>query len=262
MINYDTYLNRPNSPIPVLHQQLLEKGADLPLKEVLKFENLNSLLDEYPANTKNGFYHFKDGSAYVAVQTVMPKVGIDMIDWWFWWHAKEGIRYRIWYPEMHFDIVSDFGGCYDDASKSYRERLHGSTHMVTEDIGTGKEKLAIDFMSPEAFGFDQSKLGPPEEQTIICAQVGTLDKRVWFTKMCHAVQKAEQGVIMHSRFWIGAEIRRMDKFGQTILNTILNQSFIKRNLIPKGVAKHLFHHCTQEYHNLADILPELYKQLH
>ena len=30
--------------------------------------------------------------------------------------------------------------------------------------------------------------------------------------------------------------------------------------MPKDVGKHMFHHCTQEYSNLADILPELYKE--
>ena len=49
---------------------------------------------------------------------------------------------------MHFDISSDFGGLFHDASKSYREHLQLSTHFVTEDIGTGMAKIAIDFRSP------------------------------------------------------------------------------------------------------------------
>ena len=71
---------------------------------------------------------------------------------------------------MHYDIDSDFGGHYDDDSKSYRERLHLSTHYVTEDIGLGKEKIIIDFMSPTEFGYDKNKLNS-EKESIICARV-------------------------------------------------------------------------------------------
>jgi len=260
MEKYSEYLNRKNAQIPKINKEILEKGKDITLGEVLKIEDKNQLLADGYLNSENGFFHYEDKSAYAAVLTEMPKVTIEMIDWWFWWHVKEPIRYRIWYPEMHYDNSSDFGGFYNDESKTYRERLHLSKHIVTEDIGTGKDKIIIDFMSPEEFGFDKKKLKKEIEETIICARVGDLSKRVWHTKMCHAVRKAEKGVEMRSRFWMANNVDRMDKFGKGILNSILNKSFIKKILLPNNLGKHMFHHCTQEYNNLGDILPELYKK--
>jgi hypothetical protein len=259
MKNYVEYLNRKNSQIPKINKEILEKGKDIPQKEVLRIEDINQLLKDGYLNYENGFFHFEDKSAYAAVLTKMPKVSIEMIDWWFWWHAKEPLRYKIWYPEMHFDISSDFGEYYHDEPKTYRERLHLSKHFVTEDIGTGKEKIVINFMPPKKFGFNKNKLKNENEETIICAKVGDLKKRVWHTKMCHAVRKVEEGVEMRSRFWMANKVERMDKFGKEILNSILNKSFIKKKLLPNKLGKYMFHHCSQEYNNLKDILPEIYQ---
>jgi len=235
MNSYDQYLNRPDSKIPQINREILEKDKEIPFEKLLKIENKNKLLEVGYLDAENGFYHFEDGSAYAAVLTPMPKVTVEMIDWWFWWHAK-------------------------DESKTYRERLHLSTHFVTENIGTGKEKIIIDFMSPEEFGFYPSNLKIENDETIICAKVGSFSKRSWHTKMCHAVRKINDGIEMRSRFWIGKEIKRMDKFGENIINSVLNKPFVKKKLIPKNIGRYMFHHCTQEYNNLASILPEIFKE--
>lgn len=260
MNNFEKYLVLGNASIPKGNVKILEKGKDIQLEKVLKIEDKNKLLQKAYVHDENGFYHFEDGSAYAAVLTKMPEVTIEMIDWWFWWHAKETIRYRIWYPDMHFGISSDFGGFYDDETKSYKERLNLSTHNVVENIGTGKEKIMIKFMSPEEFGFDKNKLKSGEEETIICAKVGSLEKGIWHTKMCHVVSKVGKGVEMRSRFWVAEKIERMDKLGQNIINAILNKKNVKRILIPNNLGKHMFHHCTQEYNNLGIHLPEIYKK--
>lgn len=260
MNNYEEYLKRENSAIPAINLEILEKGKDIAFGEILKFESKNKLLQKGYLSNENGFYHFEDRSAYAAVLTKMPNVTIEMIDWWFWWHPKEPIRYKIWYPEMHYNTSADFGGFYDDNTKSYRERLQLSTHYVDEDIGTGRAKIAIKFMSPEEFGFDKHKLKNDKEESIICAKVGDLGKRVWHTQMCHAVRKVDKGVEMRSRFWMAKKVERMDKFGQNILNTFLNNSYVKKKLLPVNLGKYMFHHCTQEYNNLGDILPEIYKK--
>lgn len=259
MNKYEKYLKRPNAKIPQHNVAIIEKGEDISLDEVLKIEDKNKILTEKSCSTENGFYHYKDGSAYAAVLTHMPNVTIEMIDWWFWWHPKEPVRYKLWYPEMHFDTAADFGGHYDDESKTYRERLQLSTHFVTEDIGTGTEKIIIDFMSPEEFGFDKSNLDE-DRDLVICARVGSFDKKVWHTRMCHAVRKVEQGIEMRSRFWMGMDVKRMDGFGQKIINSILNNSFVKKNLMPKNIGKFMFHHCTQEYNNMGGFLPEIYAE--
>lgn len=259
MTSYTKYLQAPNAPISREHSTLLEKGEDLDSTSLLSRTEINKLLDPGYLVGENGFRREADGSTYVSVLTKMPKVSIEMIDWWFWWHAAEGPRYQIWYPDMHYDISADFKGHYYDESKTYRERLHQSTHLVTEDVGVGKDKILIDFMSPGDFGFDESRLHT-EQQTVICARVGAPNKGVWATEMCHFVRTTEEGVEMRSRFWIGHQVYRMGGFAQGVLNTILNKPFVKSKLIPKTIGIKMFHHCSQEYHNLSLLLPRLYPE--
>lgn len=258
MKKFEKYLNKENSLIPKEHIQILQRGAEMPANLVLPRTEINQLFNKGYLEGENGFRQLTDGSTFVSVLTKMPKVTIEMIDWWFWWHAKEGVRYQIWYPDMHYDIEADFQGHYEDATKSFRERLHLSSHLVTEDVGVGKDKILIDFMHPTQFGFDTNKLD--ETVTIICAKVGAPEKGVWATEMCHFVRKVDKGVEMRSRFWIGHKVKRMGGFAQGFLNTVLNTAFVKKNLLPKGIGKAMFHHCSQEYHNLADILPEVYEE--
>ena len=44
------------------------------------------------------------------------------------------------------------------------------------------------------------------------------------------------------------------------MNTILNQPFVKRQILPQAVGEALFHHCSQEFHNLAAVLPQVYQE--
>ena len=259
MEKFEKYLKKKNTPMPKEHLDILEKGAEISSEHMLPIKKVNKLLDEGYLAGENGFRRNEDGSVYAAVLTKMPTVTIEMIDWWFWWHAAADVRYQIWYPDMHYAISSDFQGYYKDDSKTYRERLHLSSHLVTEDVGTGKEKIMIDFLSPAEFGFDTGRLHPKKE-TVICARVGSPDRGVWGTKMCHYVRTTNEGVEMRSRFWIGHQVQRMGGYAQGFLNSILNKPFVKKKLIPKELGKAMFHHCSQEYHNLAVILPQVYQE--
>jgi len=158
-------------------------------------------------------------------------------------------------------LLNDFKGSYHDESKTYRERLHISSHLVTEDVGVGKERILIDFMHPSKFGFDPNHLNSDNE-TIICARVGSPQRGVWGTEMCHFVRKTTDGVEMRSRFWIGNKIYRMGGLAKTFFNSILNKPFMKKRIIPKEIGVKMFHHCSQEYHNLSEILPGLYDEYH
>ncbi|MCX8172375.1 MAG: hypothetical protein N3D09_02020, partial [Archaeoglobaceae archaeon] len=159
MEKYERYLKKGNVALPETHLRILKEGRDIPLDGVLKFSEKDKLLEEGYLPFENGFHHFEDGSAYVACLTKMPKVTIEMLYWWFSWHSREGIRYRIWYPERHFDVYTD---------------PTGLIHYVTEDIGIGEQKLIIKFITPLEFGFDYEKLKSInfEKNAIICAKVG------------------------------------------------------------------------------------------
>ena len=158
---------------------------------------------------------------------------------------------------MHYNTTSYFRGSYTDTTKTYSERLHLSTHHVNEDIGSGAEDLLIDFMHPTEFGYKANKLDPSKE-TIICARVGSEEMGSWGSEMTHFVRTTAEGVEMRSRFWIGNKIYAIDESEKVELNPILNKVFVKKRLIPDAVGPNMFHHCSQEFHNLAEVLPELY----
>jgi hypothetical protein len=247
-LDYEKYLLRENTSLPEIHREILKKGEDIPQEGVLRFTEKDRLLDPGYMPFENGFCHFEDGSAYVACLTKMFGVKIEMLYWWFQWYARSGIRYRIWYPENHFDAYTDSAGF---------------THYVTEDVGAGKQKLIIHFMTPAEFGFDKEKLKKVDfgRVAIICAEVGVAIPLhvVWHTKMCHMAREIDGGIELRSRFWIGEEIRVKGPLGK-FFNLLLNKPSVKRKIIPKNIGKHMFHHCAQEYHNLAEILPEIYEK--
>ena len=123
---------------------------------------------------------------------------------------------------MHFATEADFGGYSEDETKSYRERLHLSSHLVTEDLGLGKEKILINFMHPKAFGYDVNKLND-KETTIICAKVGSPERGLWHTDMCHFVRVLPTGGIeMRSRFWMGHQIEKMNGFGKGLVLSLIH----------------------------------------
>lgn len=259
MSKFQKYLDRPNAPIPERHQKILQSKQPISSNGALKRQDVNSLFNEGYLPIEDGYCRLENGSMYTSVLTKMPGVTLDMINWWFWWHAAEPVRYRLWYPDMHFDNSTDFGGYYDDDSKSYAERLHLSKHLVTEDVGMGSEEILIDFYDPIDFGFDKSKLDL-KKVTIICAKVGSPSKGLQFVDMCHFVRVTDDGVEMRSRFWMGHHIEKMSGVGKGFVRTVLNKPFIKRNLIPEKAGYHMFQHCSQEYHNLGSLLPQLYSE--
>lgn len=259
MSRYATYLNRPLAAIASEHDEIIRRNQDVSTSDIIDRSDINRLLHPGYHDCENGFHRLDDGSVYVAVCTNMPNVTIEMINWWFWWHAAEDIRYQIWYPGMHFAIQSDFKGHYENDAMTHAERLHMSQHVVTENVGTGREELLIDFMSPKDFGFDTAKINSSIE-TIICARVGSPERKVWATEMCHYVRETEGGVEMRSRFWIGYDIKMMKGILRRPVNWFLNQPLIKKSIIPKQLPAKMFHHCSQEYHHLASILPDLYKE--
>ena len=256
---YAKYFYRENAKLPSETLMAIE-AIEMPAQAVLERRNANRLLESGYHEVETGYRKNKNGSVYVAALTKMPYVTAKMLDWWFWWHPMESLRYKIWYPDAHFGTSADFQGVYEDENLSHAEKLHKSAHTVIEDVGTGTEKLLIDFMSPSEFGFEVSKFKAGKVATIICAKVASLKEKVWITEMCHFVRETPEGVEMRSRFWIGHQLKRMNTKDNSFINKIINQPFIKKRLLPKDIGKHLMYHCVQEYHNLAAFLPELYAE--
>ena len=65
-------------------------------------------------------------------------------------------------------------------------------------------------------------------------------------------------MLLRSRFWIGAAIRPFGPLAP--LGRAMNNRRVRRAVIPAGVPRALATHCTEEYANLAALLPELHER--
>ncbi len=258
---YAEYYTRKPARIPPKVFDDIKKSP-YPVEDALLFENINDLLNPGYLSVENGYCHMPDGSVYVAVRTEMPKVTGEMLDWWFWWHPINSLRYKIWYPETHFGTTLNVDlGAYKNRKGPYRERYWNTINYPVEDIGVGRDTLSINFVPPADFGFDVPRFEEANVATVICAKVGSVTKKLrQHTCMCHFVRKKKKGVEMRSRFWIGHTVLKAGVPDGSIINKLINKKIVKKLLLPKNVGSAMAMHCAQEYNNLAAILPELYNK--
>jgi phloretin hydrolase len=216
--------------------------------DALALSALDRLLDPAPAAVETGWCTLADGVGYVAVRTPMPGVTAAMVDWWFDWHPREPIRYRIWHPAAHRSNSVELPPV--PGEKPY----WGAVHHPVEDIGVGMVHARIAFRRPTELGIS-ADLTPGA--TIVGGHAGDERRRMQHTVMVHAFLEDGAGVTLRSRFWIGAAIRPYGRLGGAG-ERLLNRRRVRRAIIPAGVARALAGHCTEEYANLASLLPELY----
>lgn len=253
-IPYANYYHRPSAVIPESVLEKIKHKAYSP-EQALVFENINDLLLPGYLPMENGYCRMPDGSFFVAVRTEFPNATEKMFDWWFEWHAKESFRYRIWYPECHFDTSVKVIQLPLPDQPTYWHTIH----YPVEDIGLGKETLSIHFVPPSEFGFNISRFGESNIVTAICGFVGSVEKHLkQHTSMCHLVRSFSGGFEMRSRFWIGQNIHLVPFTGSTIAEKLVNTRIIKKLVLPSKTGLAMALHCAQEYNNLSEILPELY----
>ena len=256
---YAQYYDRELSEVP---QEVISdiRKSPYPIENALPFENINDLLNPGYLSLENGYCQMPDGSVFVAVLTEMPNVTGEMLDWWFWWHPINALRYKVWYPEAHFKNSVDVDiDEYTNRKGPYAKRYWNVTNYPIEDIGTGKETLSIKFIRPSDFGFDETRFDEADVATAICGIAGSVSKKITqHTYMCHFVRKKNNGVEMRSRFWVGHTVIKSGFSEVSIVNRLINTKIMKNLLLPRKVGYALAMHCAQEYNNLADILPELF----
>ena len=65
---------------------ILSQGPMDPAK-ALPYERINDLLDPGYHEVETGYCILENGAGYVAVNNVFPGCTVDMMKWWFAWHA-------------------------------------------------------------------------------------------------------------------------------------------------------------------------------
>jgi hypothetical protein len=250
------FTRRPAAPDP---RRLEAMSATMDPALALRAEDRGRLLDPGYHEVECGWCILPDGTGYVANHTPMPGVTLEMVNWWFAWHALEDLRYKIWWPAGHFSAcIPDPAerARAADAGRPLVERFQGITHHVQEDVGGGPEDILISFLTPQAFGLDMGRFDPASH-TLVAANgrsrpVGAFFLRPWASAvMCHFVRTTDDGVEFRSRFWLGRQL--VDGQPRTKL-----PPFVK---VPAAAARGLAQHNVLEYANLASFLPALYREM-
>jgi phloretin hydrolase len=236
----ESYLSRPlEQPAPDVLDAIEHSPIDP--SDALPRTELDRLLDPAPVPVETGWCTLPDGVGYVAVRTPMPQVSGEMVDWWFDWHPDESLRYRIWHPVAH-ESNSIERPAVPGAKKHW-----GTVHHPVEDVGTGMVHARIAFHAPTEMGLSTDALDHPDVATIVCGYAGDDRRRVQHSPMIHVFLREGDGVVLRSRFWLGAA-----------LPSALNNRLVRRLALPSGLPRALARHCAEEYANLGALLPELY----
>ena len=248
----EPYLRRPMSrPDPAV-MRAIEAGPMNPV-DALGLAELDRLLDPAELPGENGWCTLPDGCGYVAVSTAMPGVSGEMVDWWFDWHPREAIRYRVWHPAAH---VSN---SVEPPAVRGAKAHWGTVHHPVEDLGLGVVRARIAFLAPSAMGFSTDALEDPRVATIVCGYAGDDQRHMQHTPMVHVFLTTPEGVLLRSRFWLGAAIRPYAPGPLAALGErLLNRPAVRAKTLPRGVPRALARHCAEEYANLGSLLPELY----
>ena len=228
--------------------KLIKTGSIDPRKAT-KIEDRYDLFNEGYLETETGYCVMENGTAFVACLTKMPDVTTEMFDWWFAWHGLDSLRYQIWNPEDHYEVENLHKEKAVDSSLSYKERYWNTTHLVTEDIGLGRDVIHLNFKNPADMGYDADKIGTSACGTIVCAN-GTSENKL-NAVMTHFIRAIEGGVELRTRFWIGYQIDE-NKNPVKVLPEGVN--------IPEFAPKSLINHCAKEFAHLAKILPSLFEE--
>ena len=222
-------------------------------RDVLPIDAMDRLLDPRPLRVETGWCWTPDRVAYVAVRTEMPNTTGEMWDWWFDWHPRDSLRYRVWYPGMHFKIS------FEPPAEAAAKPFWGATHFPVEDIGLGRQTVRIEFKRPSEYGFSTDVLDNPRVATVVGGYVGVPWTHMRVGVVAHVFLRVGDGLALRSRFWLGSTLRPdlPGRLGDT-LGRLINRPNVRRRAIPRALPQCLARHCAAEYAHLASILPELH----
>ena len=253
---YAKYYHRPVAPPNPKLMGILSQGPMDPSK-ALPFERINDLLDPGYQEVETGYCILENGAGYVAVNNVFPGCTVDMMRWWFAWHAAgPGLRYALWYPPGHVTIaVSDQGYAkLHDPDIPLAEKSQHIDHFVREDAGGGVEDIVISFLDPETIGFDMSRFHEPNVSAVFGGygvSESTADPGMKAPAiMVHFCRQTDDGVEFRTRFWMGYRINQGK--GMCVLPPWAK--------LPVEAPMGLAFHNVMEYSNLASFLPEIYAE--
>jgi len=239
---------------PHVREALLRGPAAPPL--ALALADAGTMLDGERHALENGFVLGDDGSMFVAVNTEMPDVSPEMVDFWFGWHGSDARRYKLWHPRAHVHV--QWGSSEGDDQRG-RARYVGRVSFVDEYLGGVLRHAAIRFVRPSELGFDEARLADATQATAVCARIGLVSVPVDAGFLVHHVRRVPGGAEMRSRFWMGGAFGGVR--GGGVLGPIVSALARRAAALGEADARALLVHCAEEMTHLASFLPRLYAEM-
>ena len=251
----EEYLKRPLAEPDADALAAVSNGPMDPA-DALPLDRIDRQLDPAPLKVESGWCVMPDSTIKVQALTPMPNVTGEMVDWWFDWHPRDPLRYRVWHPHAHIS-----NSIVEPTRRG--EKTHwGATHYPVETLGEELVEARIEFVPPTEVGFSNNALEDPNVATIVCGKAGDMKRHARHTVMSHVwLNDGSGGTLLRSHFWGGA-IMRPDLPGAVgdLVGTLINRPVVRKLALPKGVGESLATHCVEEFNHLAVILPELFGQ--
>ena len=237
------YYTTNMAPIPYKVMESYNSGPVDPIHS-LAYENINKMLKPGYLAVENGYCITDDYIGFVACLTDFPDTKPEMFDWWFWWHQVRDIRYKIWDPKDHGGVSIKFPEKLIDKTLTAQQKYLNNISYAYERLHGEFITVEIDFVEPEKFGFDNSKLKKADVGPVICAKVGISGMPIKPVAMLHFIRKTSCGCEMRSRFWLGQFVEKN----------------IRKEFFGLETAKGTMLHCAEEYNHLASFLPQIYNE--
>ena len=225
-------------------EKLKKAGEIREAREALLPENIDSLFDEGYLPMEDGCCRLENGCVVIAALTEMPGVSPEMFDWWYVWHGREPMRFKIWNRNEHYSCRRRDDLSSPSARRGREVHCWDMVYEIEEDAGYGREKTFVHYRRPEDIGFNPQKLAS-FGGTIICSGDESSPMLV-----CHFLRPVEGGCELRSRIWLG--------YGAA--NGKAKKLLPNGAKVPLEPAKALLEHNIRDFTHLASVLPELYER--
>ena len=151
----------------------------------MRFVEISSLLDPGYLRAETGYCTHEDGRGYVAVLTKMPGVTAEMLDWWFDWHPRDPLRYRIWFPRITSTSALN-------RRSAGAKAFYNTVHHPVEESASGATASALSFSIRSSSG---SRKGRCRVRTAPhrLRLAGDDKRHARHTKMCHFARETGEG---------------------------------------------------------------------
>lgn len=219
-------------------------------------QDCGKLLD--PANLVNqtGYCIMENGAGYSTVQTTMPGVTLEMIQWFFSWMPLEQIRYKIWEPYSHMSIaVADHHReKLEDPSISYADKCKDVIHFAVNVTPMGERNVISHYEGGEPFGIKEEDLKDAIAIGGFRINSPRSPKHGNYNKACSAFlyycRAVEGGVEVISKEWQGYRIN----------HGVADFRLPAQVTLPVEAAMGPAIALAMEFANLGALLPKLYEE--